>query len=49
MEATAHLCGLAWAEPFIVHNAIQLDAEARAAAALAYATRISALIEAVGR
>jgi glutathione-regulated potassium-efflux system ancillary protein KefG len=49
MEATAYLCGLSWAEPFVVHDALHLDAEARAAVARAYDARISALVKAVGR
>ncbi|MCB8883248.1 NAD(P)H-dependent oxidoreductase [Acidisoma cellulosilytica] len=49
LEATAHLCGLAWAEPFIVHDAIHLNAEGRTQAAVAYDARLSALIEAANR
>jgi glutathione-regulated potassium-efflux system ancillary protein KefG len=48
LEATANLCGLSWAEPFIVHDAVRMDAEGRAAAAGAYGARISALIAASG-
>ena len=47
LEATAHLCGLTWAEPFIVHDAIHIDADERMQAAAAYDARLSALIEAV--
>ena len=46
MEATAHLCGLTWAEPFVIHNALRMTAESQAAAASVYSDRISAMIEA---
>jgi glutathione-regulated potassium-efflux system ancillary protein KefG len=48
VEATAHLCGLAWAEPFIVHDAVRMDDDARAAAAGVYDARVGALITATG-
>jgi glutathione-regulated potassium-efflux system ancillary protein KefG len=41
LEATAHLCGLIWAEPFIVHDSIQMDDEGRRTAAAAYAERLT--------
>jgi glutathione-regulated potassium-efflux system ancillary protein KefG len=46
MEATANLCGLTWADPFIVHDAIHLNAAGRTEAAVAYDARLSSLIEA---
>jgi glutathione-regulated potassium-efflux system ancillary protein KefG len=46
LEATAHLCGLTWAEPFIVHDAIQMDDAGRQAAAAAYADRLAEAIAA---
>ncbi len=47
LEATANLCGLAWAEPFIVHDSIQMTEAGRQAAALAYAARLEEAIAAV--
>ena len=44
LEATAHLCGLIWAEPFILHDSIQMDDEGRRAAADAYAARLAEVI-----
>jgi glutathione-regulated potassium-efflux system ancillary protein KefG len=46
LEATAHLCGLVWAEPFITHDAIHMAAEERDRAAAAYDARLSALMAA---
>jgi glutathione-regulated potassium-efflux system ancillary protein KefG len=47
LEATAHLCGLAWAEPFIVHDSIQMSDDERHRAGLAYAERLDQAIAAV--
>jgi glutathione-regulated potassium-efflux system ancillary protein KefG len=47
LEATAHLCGLAWAEPFIVHDSIQMSEDQRRQAGLAYAERLEQAIAAV--
>ena len=47
LEATAHLCGLIWAEPFIVHDLIQMDDNGRRAAAAAYAARLAEIIKQV--
>jgi glutathione-regulated potassium-efflux system ancillary protein KefG len=44
LEATAHLCGLTWAEPFIVHDSIQMDDDGRRAAAAAYGERLARAI-----
>jgi glutathione-regulated potassium-efflux system ancillary protein KefG len=44
LEATAHLCGLVWTPPFIVHDAIALDVPGRRAAADAYRARLAELI-----
>jgi glutathione-regulated potassium-efflux system ancillary protein KefG len=49
LEATAHLCGLVWTPPFIVHDSIQLDERGRRAAAEAYRARLEALIEATAQ
>jgi glutathione-regulated potassium-efflux system ancillary protein KefG len=49
LEQTAHLCGLTWAEPFIVHDSIQMDDDGRRAAAAAYADRLAAAITMVRR
>jgi glutathione-regulated potassium-efflux system ancillary protein KefG len=46
LEATAHLCGLTWAEPFILHDSIQMDEAARQAAAQAYGVRLAEVIAA---
>jgi glutathione-regulated potassium-efflux system ancillary protein KefG len=45
LEATAHLCGLVWTPPFIVHDSIQLDAFGRREAADAYRARLETLID----
>jgi glutathione-regulated potassium-efflux system ancillary protein KefG len=47
LEQTAHLCGLTWAEPFIVHDSIQMDDAGRQEAAAAYAARLAEVIAAV--
>ncbi len=47
LEATAHLCGLLWAEPFIVHDSIQMSDDQRREAGLAYAERLEQAIAAV--
>ncbi len=44
LEQTAHLCGLAWAEPFIVHDSIQMDDAGRQQAAAAYAARLAQVL-----
>ncbi|GAB0119204.1 NAD(P)H-dependent oxidoreductase [Acidisoma sp. 7E03] len=36
MEATAHLCGLTWAQPFVLHDAIRMGDAGRRLAADAY-------------
>jgi glutathione-regulated potassium-efflux system ancillary protein KefG len=46
LEATAHLCGLTWAEPFIVHDSIQMTEAGRRVAAQAYAARLDEAIAA---
>ena len=46
LERTAALCGMEWAEPFIVHAARTKEAETLLAEARAYRARLSALIEA---
>jgi glutathione-regulated potassium-efflux system ancillary protein KefG len=46
LEATAHLCGLTWAEPFIVHDSIQMTEASRHAAADAYSARLDEAIAA---
>ena len=45
LHASAHRCGLAWQDPFLVYRANRLDEEGRAEAAAAYAARIVALAE----
>jgi glutathione-regulated potassium-efflux system ancillary protein KefG len=47
LEATAHLCGLLWAEPFIVHDSIQMSDDQLREAGLAYAERLEQAIAAV--
>ncbi len=47
LEATAHLCGLTWAEPFIVHGSIQMTEAERQAAAAEYEARLAEAIAAV--
>jgi glutathione-regulated potassium-efflux system ancillary protein KefG len=46
LEATAHLCGLTWAEPFILHDSIQMNDADRQAAADAYGARLAEAITA---
>ena len=46
LEATAHLCGLAWAEPFIVHESIQMTEASRRAATQTYGLRLDQAITA---
>lgn len=41
LEATAHRCGLAWQEPFIIYAAHKADAEALQAAGEHYAHRLA--------
>lgn len=43
LEATAHRCGLAWQEPFIIYAAHKADAEALQAAGEHYARRLAGL------
>ena len=43
LQATAHRCGLAWAEPFLVYDARRADQEALAAAGDYYASRLRRL------
>lgn len=43
LEATAHRCALAWAEPFIVYDARRADDEALTAAGEYYASRLRRL------
>ncbi|MEQ1565009.1 MAG: NAD(P)H-dependent oxidoreductase [Myxococcota bacterium] len=45
MEQTAHLCGLEWQEPFVVHGTHRLDATEIASRAAAYRTVIARLAE----
>ncbi len=47
LEATAHLCGLTWAEPFIVHDSIQMTEASRRAAAQNYGLRLDEAIAAL--
>jgi glutathione-regulated potassium-efflux system ancillary protein KefG len=47
MEATAYLCGLAWADPFIVHDTFQIDDAGIAIQAARYRKRIAELIAAL--
>jgi glutathione-regulated potassium-efflux system ancillary protein KefG len=46
LEATAHLCGLTWADPFIVHDSIQMTEASRRAAAQIYGARLDEAIAA---
>jgi glutathione-regulated potassium-efflux system ancillary protein KefG len=46
LEATAHLCGLTWAEPFIVHDSIQMTEASRHAIARIYGLRLDEAIAA---
>jgi glutathione-regulated potassium-efflux system ancillary protein KefG len=43
LEATAHLCGMRWAPPFVVHGAAVLTPEGLASAAEGWAARLAAL------
>lgn len=43
LEATAHRCGLAWQEPFLIYAAHKADAEALEAAGAHYARRLAGL------
>jgi putative NADPH-quinone reductase len=43
LQATAHRCGLAWTEPFIVYDARRSDDEALEAAGACYASRLRRL------
>ncbi|HEV7259852.1 MAG TPA: NAD(P)H-dependent oxidoreductase [Bosea sp. (in: a-proteobacteria)] len=43
LEATAHRCTLAWAEPFLVYDARRADAEALDAAGAHYRSRLNRL------
>jgi glutathione-regulated potassium-efflux system ancillary protein KefG len=47
MEATAYLCGLAWAEPFIIHDTFQIDDAGIAIQAARYRKRLAELIAAL--
>ena len=46
LEATAHLCGLTWTEPFIVHDSIQMTEASRQAVTRNYALRLDEAIAA---
>jgi glutathione-regulated potassium-efflux system ancillary protein KefG len=46
LEATAHLCGLTWAEPFVVHDAIQMTEASRHAIGQIYTARLDDAIAA---
>lgn len=43
LEATAHRCGLAWQEPFLIYAAHKADAEALQAAGEHYARRLAGM------
>ncbi|WP_332692799.1 NAD(P)H-dependent oxidoreductase [Bosea sp. (in: a-proteobacteria)] len=43
LEATAHRCGLAWQEPFLVYGSRKADEEALAAVGTHYAARLARL------
>jgi putative NADPH-quinone reductase len=45
LHASAHRCGLAWQDPFLVYRANRLDEEGRVEVAAAYAARIAAPAE----
>jgi glutathione-regulated potassium-efflux system ancillary protein KefG len=47
MEATAYLCGLVWADPFIVHDTFQIENAGIAIQAARYRERIAELIAAL--
>lgn len=49
MEATAHLCGLNWAQPFVLHDAIRISADDRKLAADAYDAHLEDAIAQVSR
>jgi len=49
MEATAHLCGLTWAQPFVLHDAIRISEDDRKLAADAYDAHLEDAIAQVGR
>lgn len=44
MEATAHLCGLTWAQPFVLHDAIRMGEAGRRLAADAYDAHLEEVI-----
>ena len=44
LRATAHRCGLQWAEPFMLYNARKLSADALATAGAAYADTLATWI-----
>jgi glutathione-regulated potassium-efflux system ancillary protein KefG len=46
LEATAYLCGLTWAEPFILHDSIQMTEASRREATQAYGLRLDQAIAA---
>lgn len=47
VEATAHLCGLTWAQPFILHDSIRIDEAGQRRAAEAYDAHLEEAITAV--
>jgi len=49
MEATAHLCGLEWAQPFVLHDAIRISEDDRKLAADAYDAHLEDAIAQVSR
>lgn len=49
MEATAHLCGLTWAQPFVLHDAIRISEDDRRLAADAYDAHLEDAIAQVSR
>lgn len=49
MEATAHLCGLTWAQPFVLHDSIRMGDEGRRLAADAYDAHLEDAIAQVSR
>lgn len=49
VEATAHLCGLQWAQPFVLHDAIRITEEDRKLAADAYEAHLEDAIAQVSR
>lgn len=46
LEATAHLCGMVWSPPYVVHGAAMLDDADLDAAAEGWAARLAALRDA---